>query len=236
MDSYLERKKPAMNAIILTDLHQVSNCVFGKLKSQNFFTNSVLLSEVLKHTKISWKFYKYFERKVRLTEIEQQLERIEKQAIESCGGNAETSDEVEDDDSSEFTRISEQTTETPTTTTKSSQSDKKFTTPVYKNYEGSVDDDDDDETPQTTENINEILKNEGSGDGYDDDDDDDEGALKSITRLNEGSGDYTDDYDLEDQKKLHEKIRAEHASKRRQREISSKQTSVLKDDDFVFLK
>lgn len=217
VDSYLEQKKPTMNAIILTNLHKVSNCVFAKLKLQDFFTKKVLLSEVLKHTKISWKFYRYFERKVRLTEVEQQLDRIEKQAIESCGGNTENSDEVEDDDSSEFTGILEQSTETPTTTTKSSQeSNEIFTTPAYKNYEGSVDDDYDE---TSTTKVNEILKqHEGSGDHNDH-----EGALKTINRLNEGSGDDDEDVD------------SDYGSRRRRREISLKQTSRPKDDDFVFL-
>ena len=210
--NYLEHKKPALNAIILTDLDKVSNCVFSQLKLHEYFINTVLLSETLKHTKISWAFWRYFERKIRLSEVEQQLDRIEKQAIENCKGNTETSDEVEYDDSSEFKVIS--TTEIPTTTTKSRYIFDR-TTPAQRNDEGSADGNDDDEPPSTTKKVNENLHNEGSGD-----DDSDEELPQNIKSLNEGSGD--DEYD------------EEYGSKRRRREISPKHRLILKDDDFVF--
>lgn len=66
------------------------DCLMEKLTTQESYMNKILLTQVLGYSKISWKFWKYFERNSRLTEVKEEMHIFEKEAEEKCRGEDET--------------------------------------------------------------------------------------------------------------------------------------------------
>lgn len=62
-------------------------CIIKTLKNDSNFVNKILLLEVLEYTRMSWKFWKYFERNSRYKILENQLSFQESYAINYCQGN-----------------------------------------------------------------------------------------------------------------------------------------------------
>jgi hypothetical protein len=62
-------------------------CIIKTLKNDSNFVNKMLLLEVLDYTRISWKFWKYFERNSRYKNLESQLSFQESYAVNYCQGN-----------------------------------------------------------------------------------------------------------------------------------------------------
>lgn len=56
--------------------------------------DDILLVEILKHTKLSWKFWKYFERSTRLDQVKNEIKLLESKIIESCQDAHESSVEL----------------------------------------------------------------------------------------------------------------------------------------------
>jgi hypothetical protein len=81
-DRYIEDKKIYINE--KTGQRQYSTCVINRLSINDFYQDLVMLSEVLEHTKLSWTFWKYFERKNRLDEITKEIDLIESRDIDDC--------------------------------------------------------------------------------------------------------------------------------------------------------
>lgn len=88
----------------MTGLRQYTNCVMNQLKQHEFYDEKILLSQVLNHAKISWKFWMYFERNSWLKVVKQEITTIEEEKVNYCVNNTETNftpemstDEVEKD-------------------------------------------------------------------------------------------------------------------------------------------
>lgn len=62
-------------------------CIIKTLKNDSNFVNKILLLEVLEYTRVSWKFWKYFERNSRYKILKNQLNFQESYAINYCQGN-----------------------------------------------------------------------------------------------------------------------------------------------------
>lgn len=110
-ESLKETEKELSNRI---SSWEITNCVLTNLKDQRLYQNKILLTQVLEHTKISWKFWKYFERKTRLNEVHDEIKQFEVRAEKTCTGEEDTLDTVIDSEESTEDTTEETTEETTT--------------------------------------------------------------------------------------------------------------------------
>lgn len=89
LKSKLEESRERLN--FMTDSRIVTECVISGLKTQESYKNKILLTVVLEYTKISWKFWTYFGRSSRLTEVKDEMKLFEIRGVESCRGKIEPS-------------------------------------------------------------------------------------------------------------------------------------------------
>lgn len=75
---------------------QYTDCVTTQLKSVKTYQEGMLLANVLEYSKVSWKFWKFFDRKARLLVLQQNLKKIEADQISYCADalKSEEDDEV----------------------------------------------------------------------------------------------------------------------------------------------
>lgn len=102
LNDVVEETKLRLNEMI--GLRQYTNCVMNQLKQHEFYDEKILLSKVLNHAKISWKFWMYFERNSWLKVVKQEITIIEEEKVNYCVNNTETNftpdmstDDVEED-------------------------------------------------------------------------------------------------------------------------------------------
>lgn len=198
VDSYLENRRHDIS--LKTNLRQITNCVVESLKSDKFFTGKILLAEVLEHTKLSWKIWKYFERNNRLNEVKQNIERSEIIATSYCQGE-DTASGKSDDRTTTSTKTSTTTSTTTSTHTYdleeegSGDQDYKESTTTVVNVAEKKDGDSSDESDDYP-SVDLIKPEDGSGAGnYDDEDDEYRRRRQAPSRLFKRSIHY-DDEDL----------------------------------------
>jgi hypothetical protein len=92
-DTIIETKIDDIESSTKTRLNDIAGhraytiCIIKTLKNDSNFVNKILLLEVLEYTRMSWKFWKYFERNSRYKILENQLNFQESYAINYCQGN-----------------------------------------------------------------------------------------------------------------------------------------------------
>lgn len=216
VNRYLEEKRQEI--ILRTNSLEISTCFFGKLKSQERYTNTILLVKVLEHTEISWKLWLYFERNARLKEVKESLEVTEKAAENICRESvkkiAQTTERFVETTPVKPTL----TTQTPTTTTEKPIETTEQTVKPFPTYADSEESGDHEvvtlySPTTTTEEDSEDSNEEIS-----------EAPPNTILINEDGSGGYDDEYDDEDNIRAKRKV----SSGLEMRSIHSK------DDDFIF--
>ncbi|KAL7023669.1 hypothetical protein ACKWTF_012729 [Chironomus riparius] len=92
-ETIIENKIDDIESTTKTRLNDIAGhraytiCIIKTLKNDSNFINRILMLEVLEYTRISWKFWKYFERNSRYKNLEHQLSFQESYAINYCQGN-----------------------------------------------------------------------------------------------------------------------------------------------------
>lgn len=96
-DDWLDITKLKLNNKI--GQRQYTNCVVNRLRNHQIYMQMFLLTQVLEHTKVSWSFWKYFDRKGRLEDISGGITRIEDSETQICVNNRENQSRDDDDES-----------------------------------------------------------------------------------------------------------------------------------------
>lgn len=77
---------------------QFTNCVLNRLKNNDVYKSLILMSQVLDYSKVSWKFWNYFNITNRLASAQQGLKLLEEFETISCVSNSSEIDESFSDD------------------------------------------------------------------------------------------------------------------------------------------
>lgn len=63
---------------------KVTGCVMSRLRNDDHYQQSSLLIGVVEHSKVSWKFWKYFVRSNRLDRVKDEVAAIEHETLKMC--------------------------------------------------------------------------------------------------------------------------------------------------------
>lgn len=82
LSTIMDETKLRLNARI--GQRQYTNCVMNQLKNHAFYEEKILLAQITDYSKISWTFWKYFDRNAQFRQLSDEIKSIEDEEVNYC--------------------------------------------------------------------------------------------------------------------------------------------------------